>query len=250
MSRSSSTSRICGSSAMTALLGRARRRRQHKLCRQLSSIVSRHVRRHKGGDERSRQIAPRPRLSRGDLIGAYDATVAAIADGDDSGAIRHQQMLALARMGDTERAMELFAAYGLDRSDQCRRARDRRPPAQGPRAGAAAGRGAAGRRWSEAFEAYHAIYRESGDSFPGINAATLALLAGRDERGARARRGPARRSRRSPPAADYYKAATRAEALLILGRTGGGDRSARRRAGRAPAGDHGGRSTHACASSA
>ena len=34
-------------------------------------------------------------LSRGDLIGAYDATVTAIAGGDDSNAIRHQQILAL-----------------------------------------------------------------------------------------------------------------------------------------------------------
>ena len=33
-----------------------------------------------------------------------------------------------------------------------------------------------------AFEAYHAIYLASGDSFPGINAATLALLAGREQR--------------------------------------------------------------------
>ena len=55
-------------------------------------------------------------LARGDLIGAYDAAVAAIAEGDTSGAIRHHQLLALARMGDTGRAMELFQTYGLDRS--------------------------------------------------------------------------------------------------------------------------------------
>src|SRR3954469_1612708 len=55
-------------------------------------------------------------LARGDLIAAYDVTTAAIAEGDPGGTIRHQQVLALARMGDTERAMGLFTAYGLDRS--------------------------------------------------------------------------------------------------------------------------------------
>jgi len=58
----------------------------------------------------------RKALSRGDLIGAYDATVAAIEAGDPSGAIRHQQILALARMGDTDRAMAKFADYGLQGS--------------------------------------------------------------------------------------------------------------------------------------
>ena len=70
-----------------------------------------------------------------------------------------------------------------------------------------------------AFDAYHAIYRESGDSFPGINAATLALLAGPRRAGAGRSPAPCSPIRRSPPPADYYKAATRAEALLLLGRT-------------------------------
>jgi adenylate cyclase len=156
-------------------------------------------------------------LSRGDLIGAYDATVTAIAEGDSSGAIRHQQILALARMGDTERAMALFAEYGLDRSANvdersigARILKDRalNTPA-GPERRQALER---------AFEAYHAIYAESGDSFPGINAATLALLAGREEES----RTLARALLDDPTiaaAGDYYKAATRAEALLLLGRT-------------------------------
>src|ERR1700709_1816632 len=56
-------------------------------------------------------------LARGDLIAAYDLSTAAIEEGDPGGRVRHQQVLALARMGDTERAMGLFAAYGLDRSN-------------------------------------------------------------------------------------------------------------------------------------
>jgi class 3 adenylate cyclase len=155
-------------------------------------------------------------LSRGDLIGAYDATVTAIAEGDDSNAIRHQQILALARMGDTERAMGLFQAYGLDQSgdvdERAIGARLLKDRALGLAAGAE--RQAAMER---AYEAYHFLYRESGDSFPGINAATLALLAGRQEES----RTLAAALLDDPAVAageSYYKAATRAEALLLLDR--------------------------------
>jgi class 3 adenylate cyclase len=155
-------------------------------------------------------------LSRGDLIAAYDATVAAIEAGDPSGAVRHQQVLALARMGDTERAMELFEAYGLDRSQDAhqravgaRLLKDRAlasPPGERQFA------------LERAFEAYHAIYLESGDSFPGINAATLALLAGREER-ARELAAALLGDPAVAEAGDYYSAVTKAEALLILGGT-------------------------------
>ncbi len=156
-------------------------------------------------------------LSRGDLIGAYDIAVSAIAGGDASSAVRHQQLLALARMGDTERAMELFTASGLDRSaDPHERAigarllKDRALTlAGGPERIAAL---------EAAFEAYHSIYRDSGDAFPGINAATLAMLALQPDRAdalAQAVLGDAAVA----AGLDYYMAATRAEALLILGRT-------------------------------
>lgn len=154
-------------------------------------------------------------LSRGDLIGAYDLTVSAIAAGDDSLEIRHRQVLALARMGDVERAMERFAAYGLDRSaDPHQRAIGARLLKD--RALAAAGE-ARREAFAAALDAYHAIYRDSGDSFPGINAATLALLAGEAERA----RDLAETLLADPAvaaAADYYLAATKAEALLLLGR--------------------------------
>jgi class 3 adenylate cyclase len=156
-------------------------------------------------------------LAKGDLITAYDVTTVAIAEGDASGTIRHQQVLALARMGDTERAMGLFSAYGLDKSGN---AHERAIGARllKDRALAAAAGPARQQAMERAFEAYHAIYRESGDSFPGINAATLALLAGRVDQA----RDLARALLADPAVAaaeDYYKAATRAEALLLLGRT-------------------------------
>lgn len=156
-------------------------------------------------------------LSRGDLIGAYDIAVSAIAEGDASSAIRHQQLLALARMGDTDRAMDLFRAYGLERSDNpheraigARLLKDRALDLPGGLERQQA--------LERAFEAYLAIYRDSGDSFPGINAATLAMLADRnDEANVLAERVLA-----DPAVAaglDYWLAATKAEALLILGRT-------------------------------
>src|SRR5690349_5363094 len=119
-------------------------------------------------------------LARGDLIAAYDATVSAIEQGDESGAVRHHQVLALARIGDTERAMELFERYGLDAS------RDPHERAVGARLlkdrALAAPLGERQFALARAFEAYHSIYLESRDSFPGINAATLALLAGDEAR--------------------------------------------------------------------
>jgi adenylate cyclase len=155
-------------------------------------------------------------MARGDLIAAHDVTSAAIAEGDESGAVRHQQILALARMGDTERAMELFETYGLaashdvhERAMGARLLKDRALGALPHERQQALGR---------AFEAYHAIYRDSGDSFPGINAATLALLAGNEPR-AQELAAALLADPRVAAAGDYYLAVTKAEALLILGRT-------------------------------
>ena len=158
----------------------------------------------------------REALARGDLIAAYDATVSAIEQGDESGAVRHQQVLALARIGDTERAMELFERYGLAAS------RDPHERAVGARLlkdrALAAPAGERQLALVRAFEAYHSIYLESCDSFPGINAATLALLAGDDAHAKQL----AEALLADPAVAaggDYYMGVTKAEALLILGRT-------------------------------
>jgi hypothetical protein len=159
----------------------------------------------------------RAALARGDLIAAYDAATEAIAAGDESQAVRHQQVLALARMGDTERAMELFGAYRLGGSaDPHERAIGARLLKD--RALAAAPGPAREQALRAAHDAYHAIYLDSGDSFPGINAATLAMLAG-DADQARALAEALLGDPKVAAAADYYMAATRAEALLLLGRT-------------------------------
>lgn len=158
----------------------------------------------------------RAAIARGDLITAFDETVAAVAAGNASADIRHQQVLALARMGDAEQAMQLFRGYGLDRSD------DPHQKAVGARllkdqalaTEPADGRSAA---LDRAFAAYRAIFTESGDPYPGINAASLALLSGRQDEAL----SLARLLLAHPDVtefADYYAGATRAEALVIVGR--------------------------------
>lgn len=158
----------------------------------------------------------RDALARGDLVAAYDAASSAIAAGDRSSAARHLQVLALARMGDTDRALKLFADHGLQASaDPHERALGARllkdkafqPGQTHERV----------RALRSAHESYLSIYRASGDPFPGINAATLAFLAG-DAEAARAIAAELLHAPQDRGAGDYYGAVTRAEALFLLGR--------------------------------
>jgi adenylate cyclase len=155
-------------------------------------------------------------LARGDLIRAYDIASSALAAGETSLALRHLQVLALARLGDIDRAAGLFAEHGLDASPDphhravgARLLKDRALSlAPGPARTAAL---------RDAFAAYHDIYDASGDSFPGINAATLALMAGEADRAAALAESLLADPAVAAPA-HYYDAVTAAEALLVLGR--------------------------------
>jgi len=157
-------------------------------------------------------------IARGDLIAAYDIAVSGLAEEPACEDLRHLQVLALARMGDTERAMALFVSYGLGGSaDPHKRAAGARLLKD--RALALADGDARTAALDEAFEAYCRIYRESGDSFPGINAATLALLSGWEGESRRLAEALLGDPAVAAPT-DYYMAVTRAEALLLLGRAG------------------------------
>ncbi|HEX8192357.1 MAG TPA: adenylate/guanylate cyclase domain-containing protein [Allosphingosinicella sp.] len=156
-------------------------------------------------------------IARGDLVAAYDIAVSGLAEDGRSETLRHLQVLALARMGDTERAMALFDAFGLaDSADPHKRAlgarllKDRALALPAGEARQAA--------LGNAFEAYRAVHLDSGDFFPGINAASLALLTGRGGE-ARSRAAALLSNPALAAAADFYAAVTRAEALLLLGRT-------------------------------
>lgn len=162
----------------------------------------------------------REALGRGDLFGAYDVAARAIAAGEASEALYHQQALTLARMGDTARALDIFRTAGLDRSDN--------PHIRALGARLLKDRGLEGSppELAEAHRAYLEIYRASGDSYPGINAASLALLTGNDGEARELAREIAAIPRvRSPR--DYYDAATLAEASLILGKPGEAAEAAR-----------------------
>lgn len=130
-------------------------------------------------------------------------------------------IIALARSGALERARRLFDEAGLTSviddaatlsvhgrllKDEARRA----GPADRPGL------------WREAGDAYARAADLSGTTYHLINAATLALLAGdRTSAEERARRVLGKlESGDTGPETPYYLGATRAEALLLLGRTG------------------------------
>jgi len=149
-------------------------------------------------------------LSKGDLFGAYDLASRELASGLTIPQLYHRKALALARMGDPQRALEVFRGGGLDQSEDsdiralaARLLKDR--GLEGSRRELIAG-----------YLEYLRIWRESGKTYQGINAATLAMLLGKTGKARRlARRILTNKEVREP--GDYYCAATRAEALILLG---------------------------------
>src|SRR5687768_8997723 len=150
---------------------------------------------------------------RGDLFGAYDIAARAIADGNPSEDLKYEQALAMARMGDTERALSLYTSHGLDCSN------DPHKRALGARL--LKDRGVETSSQAElanAFFAYRRLFTESEskDSYFGINAASLALLTGQAEEARQLASDILDLPKVAQPT-DYYCGATRGEALLILG---------------------------------
>jgi hypothetical protein len=130
------------------------------------------------------------------------------------------EMLAYARAGAAEQAWRMFREAGLEAvvdDPAVLAARGRLLKARG----AAAGDPRARRRlYAEAADAYAAAGAARGETYLLINAATLSLLGG-DREGARGRAEAvlaALAARPDEPETPYWLAATRAEALLVLGR--------------------------------
>ena len=155
----------------------------------------------------------RAAIARGNLVEAYDHAGKALAlePGDDAAFLR---VLALARMGDTDAALEQYAALNLAQ------ALGTDPAALGARllkdrAFADEGEGFADRVMAAA-RAYAEVFARAADPFPGINAASLSVIAGEPAAG----RAIAAQVLALLPAADtdFWGAATRTEALLLLGR--------------------------------
>lgn len=157
-------------------------------------------------------VRARTAIARGDLLAAYDLVR---PDGDHpSGERAYLAVLAMARMGAIEEAARLYDSSGLVAAEDidsvalgARLLKDR-----------ALSNGRSRDGLAQAASAYADLYGRTNDPFPAINAATLSLLSG-DVAGAE----KFARAVLAAPAvdrpADYYSAATKAEALILLGRT-------------------------------
>jgi class 3 adenylate cyclase len=157
----------------------------------------------------------RASIARGDLLTAYDL-VQRKAD-LASPELDYLRVLILARLGDTERALQLYDAYGLgERTDadalalKARLLKDRGFGAHG---------GPDAAILYEACKLYASVFRRTQDTYPCINAATLALISGRHAFARLLARAAVRIT--TYPELGYYALATRAEALLILGDVAG-----------------------------
>ncbi|MCX7314472.1 MAG: TRAFs-binding domain-containing protein [Alphaproteobacteria bacterium] len=153
-------------------------------------------------------------LKNGDLFKAYDIAAAALEAFPASASLRYQAVLALARSGATENAQRLYEKYGIASFDSvdahtlgARLLKDMAFEAETSSSASLL----------KAAAAYHRIYEKTGEYYPGINAATLFLLAG-DAGQAE----PIARRLLDDPAlqrdTSYYATATIAEAELLLNR--------------------------------
>lgn len=128
-------------------------------------------------------------------------------------------IIALARSGALDLAWERFHRAGFDRETIDPRVLSLKGRLFKDRAVRAAGEERS--RWyRDAAEAYHAAAATDQATYPLINAATLSLLAGDGGRSAELAGAVLARVEAHPdePETPYYKAATIAEALLLLGR--------------------------------
>ena len=171
---------------------------------------------------------------RGELLTAYDLAERGLAEHPDDHWLQHRAVLALARAGSTNEARRLFREYRLGeiptedaQALEARLEKDIALAATGERRRVGAARAAA---------AYAAVFKRTGGYYSGINAATLQLLAG-DEQRARALAAQALDLARGATDDPYYAAATEAEAQLLLGEVDAA-REALSRAAEAADGDH------------
>lgn len=155
---------------------------------------------------------------RGDFLAAYDFARRGLAAHPGHLWLKHRAVLALARSGATNQARALFAELGLEgaaeediASLEARLAKDHALEAKGQERIA---------RARETADAYQAIYERPRGYYPGINAATMRLLAdcpGEAAELARQVLASCNAAERREGSENYYLAATRAEAYLLLG---------------------------------
>ena len=165
------------------------------------------------GDAAFREV--RAALGKGECLVAYDLAERALVQHPEHLELRHHAVLALARAGAAEQAQAQFDALGLGavRSEEAtalgaRLLKDLALYAEGAERRALLDR---------SITAYKNAYAVARGYYPAINVGTLALLAGNRKLSkdwANIALGLAEEADES----DYYAAATRAEARLLLGR--------------------------------
>lgn len=155
----------------------------------------------------------------GQLFAALDmAEQLIVNNADPSVELRHRLVLLLARSGALQAARSRYIDLGLDQEDSV----DARSLGARILKDDALSRSTETRAQAlaDACNAYRRIYQETGDSYPGINAATLAAFAG-DIPTAKKLAGVILTSLTNVPEdsqSAYWHHATRAEALLLLGK--------------------------------
>ncbi len=157
----------------------------------------------------------------GDLLLAYDIALQGIAEHPGDAWLAHRAVLNLAKSGATGRARAEFERLGLEASREVDiRSLDARIAKDDALRAAGAERA---RLLKRAADLYEAIYTETQNYYPGINAATLRLVAGEADTARRlagelltALRALAAASKDAHSDEIYYRAASEAEAALIL----------------------------------
>ncbi len=152
---------------------------------------------------------------RGELLFAFDLAERGLEEHPDDFWLRHRAVLALARAGSTDEAQRRFDAYGLaavdDEEAQTLQARIRKDVAL-------AAEGEERRREARRAAALYAgIFEQTGGYFPGVNAATLMLVAGEADEARRLAQRVLEATAAEDPGS-YYVQASEAEAQLVLGR--------------------------------
>lgn len=162
------------------------------------------------------------RFKQGDLARAYDLCLDALRHRPDDLWLRHRAVLCLIRSGALERAERDFYRFRLAEArhnEDCLALGARLLKAMAFEANAedfpVLARSAADR--------YAAVFEQTGGHYPGINAATMALLAGDRERSVDLARRVLESCRSGlplDPEAAYYQKASEAEAHLLLAQPG------------------------------
>ena len=152
---------------------------------------------------------------RGEPLSAFDLAERGLEQHPDDVWLRHRAVLALARAGSTIEAQRRFDAYDLasvdDADVQALRARIAKDVAL-------AATGVERRREAaRAADLYREIFERTGGYYPGVNAATLMLVAGAGDDARRLAERVLDRLKGEEPNS-YYVAATEAESQLVLGR--------------------------------